>query len=91
MNQKKSDSYALRLPDFPKGKKYAGSKVWVHYKNDSIQLHELNVGGGYLSQSAPVVFLGNKKNIEKVIIQWSDGSENKVNINKLAVSLNSYK
>ena len=91
MNQKKSDSYALRLPDFPKGKKYAGSKVWVHYKNDSIQLHELNVGGGYLSQSAPVVFLGNKKNIEKVIVQWSDGSENEVNINKLAVSLNSYK
>ena len=91
MNQKKSDSYALRLPDFPKGRKYAGSKVWVHYKNDSIQLHELNVGGGYLSQSAPVVFLGNKKNIEKVIVQWSDGSEDEVNINKLAVSLNSYK
>ena len=90
INQKQSNSYALRLPDFPKGKKYAGSKIWVHYKNNSIQLHELNIGGGYLSQSAPIVFLGNKNEIEKVIVQWSDGSENKVNINKLAVNFNSF-
>ena len=90
INQKKSNSYALRLPDFPKGKKYAGSKIWVHYKNNSIQLHELNIGGGYLSQSAPIVFLGNKNEIEKVIVQWSDGSENKVDINKLAVNFDAF-
>ena len=90
INQKQSTSYALRLPDYPKGKKYAGSKIWVYYKNNSVQLHELNIGGGYLSQSAPVVFLGNKNEIEKVIVRWSDGTENNININKLAVSFNSF-
>ena len=35
-------------------------------------------GGGYLSQSAPVLFIGNKNNIKKIIIQWPDGSEDEV-------------
>ena len=84
-----SDSYALRLPDFPKGRKYAGSKIWVYYKNDSVQLHELNIGSGYLSQSAPIVFLGNKNNIEKVVVQWTDGSINNIDMNKNINNVNS--
>ena len=63
---------------------------WVHYKNNSVSAHELNIGGGYLSQSAPIVFLGNRNEIEKVIVQWSDGSENKVDINKLAVNFDAF-
>ena len=90
INQKESRSFALRLPDFPKGRKYAGSKIWVYYNNDSIQLHELNIGGGYLSQSAPVVFLGNKKNIEKVVVQWADGSKNNLDIDKIRNNINSF-
>ena len=90
INQKESRSFALRLPDFPKGRKYAGSKIWVYYNNDSVQLHELNIGGGYLSQSAPVVFLGNKKNIEKVVVQWADGSKNNLDIDKIRNNINSF-
>ena len=89
MNQRRSDSYALRLPDFPKGRKYAGSKIWVYYKDDSVQLHELNIGSGYLSQSAPIVFLGNKNNIEKVVVQWTDGSINNIDMNKNINNVNS--
>ena len=89
MSQRNSGSYALRLPDFPKGRKYAGSKIWVYYKNDSVQLHELNIGSGYLSQSAPIVFLGNKKNIEKVEVQWADGTINNIDINKNINNVNS--
>ena len=78
INQTNSDSYALRLPDFPRGKKYIGSKIWVYFNNDSVQIHELFAGGGYLSQSAPIIFIGNKKNIKKIILQWPDGTKNEI-------------
>ena len=90
INQKSRNSYALRLPDFPKGKKYAGSKIRAYYNNGSIQLHELTIGGGYLSQSSPIVFLGNKKNIEKVVVEWADGSKNNLDINKIKNNINSF-
>ena len=78
INQTDSESFTLRLPDFPKGKRYIGSKIWIYYQNDAVQLHEVFAGGGYLSQSAPVLFIGNQKSIKKIIIQWPDGSKDEV-------------
>ena len=53
-----------------------GSKVSVIFSDDSIQLHEISAGGGYLSQSAPVVFIGegnSERKVENIKIRWPDG------------------
>ena len=78
INQTSTESYSIRLPDFPKGKRFIGSKIWVYYSDSSVQLHEAFGGEGYLSHSAPIVFIGNKKSINKIVIQWPDGSKNEV-------------
>ena len=46
------------------------------FSDGSIQLHEVSAGGGYLSQSAPVVFIGkgnSQRKVKKIHIQWPDG------------------
>jgi hypothetical protein len=35
------------------------------------------------------VFLGNKNNIEKVVVQWTDGSINNIDMNKNINNVNS--
>ena len=78
INQTDSDSYVLRISEYSKKRKYIGSKIWVYYSDSSVQLHEVFAGGGYLSQSAPIVFIGNKKSIKKIIIQWPDGTKDEI-------------
>ena len=78
INQTDSDSYVLRISEYSKKRKYIGSKFWVYYSDSSVQLHEVFAGGGYLSQSAPIVFIGNKKSIKKIIIQWPDGTKDEI-------------
>ena len=89
INQINAESISLRLPDFPRGKRYIGSKVWVYFSDNSLQLHEVFGGGGYLSHSTPIVFIGNVKGIKKVIIEWPDGFKEKIDIHKDLISLKS--
>ena len=89
INQINAESISLRLPDFPRGKRYIGSKVWVYFNDNSLQLHEVFGGEGYLSHSAPIVFIGNVKGIKKVIIEWPDGFKEKIDIYKDLISLKS--
>ena len=88
INQTGSESYALRISEYTKNN-YIGSKIWVYFRDNSVQLHEVFAGGGYLSQSAPVIFIGNKKNIKKIIIQWPDGSKNEIDDYKRMSGLSS--
>ena len=84
INQFKANSFSIRLPDYPKGRKFVGSKIWVYYKDNSVQLHQLSIGGGYLSQSAPTVFIGNKKNIDKIMVEWPDGLKHELDVEFLS-------
>ena len=88
INQTGSESYVLRISEYTKNN-YIGSKIWVYFRDNSVQLHEVFAGGGYLSQSAPVIFIGNKKNIKKIIIQWPDGSKNEIDDYKRMSGLSS--
>ena len=78
INQNNFNAYVLRLSDFPKGRKYIGSKIWLHFTDGSVQLHELYAGGGYLSQSAPIIFISDNSSIEKIVVQWPDGIKNEI-------------
>ena len=76
VNQTKSNSIAIRISDRSEGRNHIGSKVSVIFSDGSIQLHEVSAGGGYLSQSAPVVFIGkgnSQRKVKKIHIQWPDG------------------
>ena len=88
INQTGSESYVLRISEYTKNN-YIGSKIWVYFRDNSVQLHEVFAGGGYLSQSAPIIFIGNKKNIKKIIIQWPDGSKNEIDDYKRMSGLSS--
>ena len=78
INQNNFNAYVLKLSDFPKGQKYIGSKIWLHFTDGSVQLHELYAGGGYLSQSAPIIFISDNSSIEKIVVQWPDGIKNEI-------------
>ena len=86
-NQSKGESYALRLPDYSNGRTYIGAKISIFYKNKGVQLHELYAGSGYLSQSAPIVFIGSKKTIQKIAIQWPDGRAQEIDTLKISERL----
>ena len=67
---------AINILDRSEGRNHIGAKVSVIFSDDSIQLHEISAGGGYLSQSAPVVFIGegnNERKVENIKIRWPDG------------------
>ena len=89
VNQIDTESYALKLTDFPRGKRYIGSKIWVHFNDNSVQLHEVFAGGGYLSQSAPIIFIGNLVDVQKVVIQWPDGTKEETDNYKSMIGLSS--
>ena len=78
INDTDSESIALNITKYNQGTAYNGAKVRVYYEDNSIQMHEIVAGGGYLSQSAPLVFIGNKNNIKHISITWPDGTEDQV-------------
>jgi hypothetical protein len=76
---------AIRISDRSEGRNHIGAKVIVNYSDDSIQLHEVSAGGGYLSQSAPVIFIGkgtSKKKVKSIHIRWPDGVIKKFKVNE---------
>ena len=45
--------------------------------DNSIQLHEVFAGSGYLSQSAPILFFASNENelrVKRIEIRWPDGT-----------------
>jgi len=75
---------AIRLSDLPKGKHFIGAKIWLHFNNGNIQMHQLSGSSGYLSQSGPVIYIGNKSDIKKMIIKWPNGSKDEINFSNSA-------
>ena len=43
-------------------------------------MHQLSGSSGYLSQSGPVVYIGDKSHIKKMIIKWPNGSKDEINL-----------
>jgi hypothetical protein len=71
--------------DISEGRNYIGTKVSVIFSDGSIQLHEVSAGGGYLSQSAPVVFIGegnSQRKVKSIHIRWPDGSIKKFKVDE---------
>jgi hypothetical protein len=85
LNQTQSKSMAIRISDLSEGQNYIGAKVSVNFSDNSIQLHEVSAGGGYLSQSAPVVFIGegtSQRKVKSIHIRWPDGLIKKFEVDK---------
>ena len=85
LNQIQSKSMAIRILDKSEGQNHIGAKVSVNFSDDSVQLHEVSAGGGYLSQSAPVVFIGkgaNQHKVKSIHIRWPDGSIEKLKVDE---------
>ena len=85
LNQIQSKSMAIRILDKSEGQNHIGAKVSVNFSDDSVQLHEVSAGGGYLSQSAPVVFIGkgaNQHKVKSIHIRWPDGSIEKIKVDE---------
>jgi hypothetical protein len=85
VNETQSKSMAIRISDLSKGQNHIGAKVSVNFSDGSIQLHEVSAGGGYLSQSAPVVFIGegtSQRKVNSIHIRWPDGSIKKFKVDK---------
>lgn len=61
-----SDVLALRLPLVP------GTRVEMREEGRPTQTAELYAGGGYLSQSAPVLFFARPNSKAEVSVHWSD-------------------
>jgi len=85
LNQTRSKSMAIRISDLSEGQNHIGAKISVNFSDDSIQLHEVSAGGGYLSQSAPVVFIGegtSQRKVKSIHIRWPDGSIEKFKVDE---------
>ena len=85
LNQTQSKSMAIRISDLSEGQNHIGAKVSVNFTDDSVQLHEVSAGGGYLSQSAPVVFIGegtSQRKVKSIHIRWPDGLIKKFEVDK---------
>ena len=85
VNQTQSNSIAIRILDRSEGRNHIGAKVSVIFSDGSIQLHEISAGGGYLSQSAPVVFIGegnSQRKVKSIHIRWPDGSIKKFTVDE---------
>ena len=85
VNQTQSNSIAIRILERSEGRNHIGAKVSVIFSDGSIQLHEVSAGGGYLSQSAPVIFVGkgtSKRKVKSIHIRWPDGSIKKFTVDE---------
>ena len=76
-NQSQEKFTAVRLPGLTKKQNYIGAKIKVFFMDNSIQLHEVYAGSGYLSQSAPVLFFASNEKelmVKRIEVRWPDGT-----------------
>ena len=54
-----------------------GTRITLHYRDNSIQSCEIHAGNGYLSQSPNEIFASETKSnpIEKATVRWPDGTQ----------------
>ncbi|MBT3217354.1 MAG: hypothetical protein HOD97_07090 [Candidatus Marinimicrobia bacterium] len=86
INLTHSKMTAIHLTELSENHNYVGAKIWVDFSDETIQLHEISAGGGYLSQSAPIVFIGgnnNQRKVDRIRIRWSDGFLKEFKMNEL--------
>ncbi|MEP4076345.1 FG-GAP-like repeat-containing protein [Haloferula sp.] len=80
----KERGHALRLEGRPGNPGAVGSRVLATRKSGGRQHAWVSAGSGYLSQSAPVVFLGGTHGdpITQIEVTWPDGKKSEVAPNK---------
>ena len=88
-----SGSLAVRLRGPTGNPNAVGARVKVKRYDGRQQAMEVYAGSGYLSQSAPVVFIGRSASLESVnvSVRWPDGyeSEHSINVAEKNVTLSS--
>ena len=75
-NQSQDNFTVIRFPQLTKKQNYIGAKIEVFFMDNSVQLHELYAGSGYLSQSAPILFFASNEKelrVKRIEIRWPDG------------------
>ncbi|CAN5218541.1 VCBS repeat-containing protein [soil metagenome] len=63
---------AVELTGTPPNRHAIGARITALLEDGSTQTAEIHAGSGYLSQSAPVVYL---PRATKILVRWPDGSE----------------
>ena len=58
-----------------------GSKITIYHRRGRIQRRMIDMGSGYLCQMEPVAHfgLGEDSKVEKVVVEWVDGTQKEVN------------
>ena len=80
-NQSQEKFTTVRLPELTKKQNYIGAKIKVLFIDNSVQLHEVFAGSGYLSQSAPILFFASNEKelrVKGIEIRWPDGTINNI-------------
>ena len=78
----KSTHFAVDLTKMTKAKNLFGTKIVAEYSDGSHQLMEYRSNNGYLSQSAPVVFVGKgiARKLAGIKLQFPDGTTDEVSV-----------
>ncbi len=85
LNQSSHAPFAIDLKHVSDRKMVVGTKIRLYFKDGTVQLHEIRIGSGYLSQSPPIVFSSPKAKggIKAISIVWPDGTEKSGDIKTL--------
>ena len=76
-NQSQEKFTAIRLTELTEKQNYIGAIIKVFFMDNSVQLHEVYAGSGYLSQSAPILFFASNEKelrVKRIEVRWSDGT-----------------
>ena len=67
---------AIDVKKISGNRQIVGTKVLLDFENGTQQMHEIYLGGGYISQSPPIIYSGldTKSPIRQITITWPDGS-----------------
>ena len=94
-NQSREKFNAIRLPELTDKQNYIGAKIKLFFMDNSVQLHEVYAGSGYLSQSAPILFFASNEKelrVKRIEVRWPDGTTGTIfdieqKINNLSFSI----
>ena len=72
--QVESNQFSVRLKGAKGNTHGVGARITVTLENGATQTAEVHAGGGYLSQSTPVISFGQADQVKEIKILWPDGS-----------------
>ncbi|OUR91271.1 hypothetical protein A9Q81_17975 [Gammaproteobacteria bacterium 42_54_T18] len=88
INYSTGNNISFSLKDYTQNRFCIGCKITIEYGDNSHQIREIKLSGGFLSFDEPVTYfgLGKHKSIRNIQITWSDGKHTKIEKNILAGS-----